>query len=225
VLVIEAKAAASGTSGQGEGNILISDKVPGAELVLFRHSLDRWDQLQDELAEHLPSGFPSIEYERKGGLVVALGSDDVGPLQDFAAGQRKVGVTAIDVDQAGALELEPQVNPAIAAAVYYPEDAQVQPVIATEALLAAVPTITAAAPGASGLRGEIGDSGRPPTGCRFNPRCPLAVDRCTAEEPQLRVVRERLTACHRAEEMTPAVPASRNGSRSGDRIGSQQVSE
>ena len=95
----------------------------------------------------------------------------------------------------------------------------------TEALLAAVPTITASATGASGLRGEIGDSGRPPAGCRFNPRCPLAVDRCSAEEPQLRVVRERLTACHRAEEMTPAVPASRNGSRSGDRIGSQQVSE
>ncbi|MBO0705378.1 MAG: ABC transporter ATP-binding protein, partial [Candidatus Dormibacteraeota bacterium] len=40
----------------------------------------------------------------------------------------------------------------------------------TEALLAAVPTITAPATGASGLRGEIGDSGRPPAGCRFNPR-------------------------------------------------------
>jgi glycine/D-amino acid oxidase-like deaminating enzyme len=31
VIVIEAKAAASGTSGQGEGNILISDKESGAE--------------------------------------------------------------------------------------------------------------------------------------------------------------------------------------------------
>lgn len=96
----------------------------------------------------------------------------------------------------------------------------------TEALLAAVPTITAAPiDTAGGLRGEIGDSGRPPPGCRFNPRCPLAVDRCSAEEPQLRAVRERLTACHRAEEMTPAVTPSRNGARSGDRIGSPQVSE
>jgi hypothetical protein len=51
------------------------------------------------------------------------------------------------------------------------------------------------------------------------------VDRCSAEEPQLRVVRDRLTACHRAEEVSPAVTASRNGSRSGDRIGTQQVPE
>jgi oligopeptide/dipeptide ABC transporter ATP-binding protein len=83
----------------------------------------------------------------------------------------------------------------------------------TEALLAAVPTITAPQTDAAArLRGEIGDSGRPPPGCRFNPRCPLAAERCTAEEPQLRVVRERLTACHRAEEMSPAATA-RNGAR------------
>ncbi|PYE37810.1 peptide/nickel transport system ATP-binding protein [Rhizobium sp. PP-WC-1G-195] len=42
-------------------------------------------------------------------------------------------------------------------------------------------------------------------GCSFRNRCPLAVARCTAERPELREleggpqIRERLTACHRAE--------------------------
>ncbi|NHT78165.1 hypothetical protein G8E10_20900, partial [Rhizobiaceae bacterium CRRU44] len=42
-------------------------------------------------------------------------------------------------------------------------------------------------------------------GCSFRNRCPLAVARCTVERPELRELeggpemRERQTACHRAE--------------------------
>jgi oligopeptide/dipeptide ABC transporter ATP-binding protein len=35
------------------------------------------------------------------------------------------------------------------------------------------------------LLGETPDASRIPTGCRFHPRCPLAFDRCTTEEPPL----------------------------------------
>ena len=35
------------------------------------------------------------------------------------------------------------------------------------------------------LKGETPDAVRIPTGCRFHPRCPLAFDRCTVEEPPL----------------------------------------
>ncbi len=39
-------------------------------------------------------------------------------------------------------------------------------------------------------------------GCRFNPRCPLAVDRCRVEVPVLRQTEnEHMAACHRAEEV------------------------
>jgi D-hydroxyproline dehydrogenase subunit beta len=140
VTVLEATAAASGTSGQGEGNLLVSDKEPGPELVLALRSLLLWDtvqaELDDELPAHVRTGIPPIEYERKGGLVVALGSSSAAPLLDFAATQRAAGVEARAIDTAEALRLEPDLNPAVAAAVHYPEDAQVQPVIATEALLA-----------------------------------------------------------------------------------------
>ncbi|RLI18929.1 oligopeptide ABC transporter ATP-binding protein, partial [Candidatus Bathyarchaeota archaeon] len=36
----------------------------------------------------------------------------------------------------------------------------------------------------------------PPPGCRFNPRCPMAMDICKREEPKLREIGGRLVACH-----------------------------
>ncbi|HEY9293698.1 MAG TPA: FAD-dependent oxidoreductase [Microlunatus sp.] len=137
VTVVEEKAAASGTSGQGEGNLLVSDKSPGPELDLARYSLGLWDRLEDQLRDRLPAGFPPIEYERKGGLVVATTADGSAPLLRFAEDQRGAGIDARPIDRDHALQLEPHLHPEITAAVHYPEDAQVQPVIATEALLAA----------------------------------------------------------------------------------------
>ncbi|NGO70849.1 oligopeptide/dipeptide ABC transporter ATP-binding protein, partial [Streptomyces boncukensis] len=41
-----------------------------------------------------------------------------------------------------------------------------------------------------------------PPGCAFNPRCPLARERCRAEEPPLyEVTEERASACHFWREM------------------------
>jgi oligopeptide/dipeptide ABC transporter ATP-binding protein len=39
-----------------------------------------------------------------------------------------------------------------------------------------------------------------PTGCAFAPRCPLALELCREVAPPLRLVDERMVACHRAEE-------------------------
>jgi peptide/nickel transport system ATP-binding protein len=68
----------------------------------------------------------------------------------------------------------------------------------TRALLDAVP---APDPGAEhsgpALKGEIPSPMRPPTGCRFRTRCPLAGDRCADEVPQLREVAPgHRVACH-----------------------------
>ncbi|PFG30019.1 NAD(P)/FAD-dependent oxidoreductase [Paramicrobacterium agarici] len=136
VVVLERSAAASGTSGQGEGNLLVSDKAPGRELELALHANRRWAELADELADELGPDFPDIEFERKGGLVVATTEAGAEPLKNFARSQATAGVDAQIIAPSEALQLEPDLNPAITAAVAYPQDAQVQPVIATEALLA-----------------------------------------------------------------------------------------
>jgi len=71
----------------------------------------------------------------------------------------------------------------------------------TDALLASVPTVSGDIVDPTFRpRGEIGDTAHPPAGCRYHPRCPLAIERCASEEPLMRMVRDRLTACHRAEE-------------------------
>ncbi len=49
--------------------------------------------------------------------------------------------------------------------------------------------------------GEIPDPIDPPSGCAYNPRCPLAVDRCRRERPVLEAKGAGRVACWRAGEM------------------------
>ncbi|WP_300303246.1 ABC transporter ATP-binding protein [Ferrovibrio sp.] len=77
----------------------------------------------------------------------------------------------------------------------------------TKALLSAVPIPE---PGAHRERikmtGDIPSPIRPPSGCRFHPRCPLAQDRCKAEQPELRTLATgHQVACHFAETALGAV--------------------
>ena len=49
------------------------------------------------------------------------------------------------------------------------------------------------------LKGEVPSPLKPPSGCVFHPRCPIAVERCPLEVPELREVRPgHLGACHLA---------------------------
>jgi len=50
------------------------------------------------------------------------------------------------------------------------------------------------------LRGEVPSPLNPPSGCVFHPRCPLAIDRCSAEIPALRELKPgHWVACHLAD--------------------------
>ncbi|MER8002379.1 FAD-dependent oxidoreductase [Streptomyces sp. NPDC095613] len=137
VTVVDRGSTAGGTSAGGEGNLLVSDKEPGPELRLAQRSLAAWARIEAELRDELPAGFPGLELERKGGLVVATTEAGAEALLAFADAQRDAGVLAETVDDTRAHELEPDLTPHSTATVFYPEDLQVQPVAATEALLAA----------------------------------------------------------------------------------------
>ncbi|MFE1175972.1 NAD(P)/FAD-dependent oxidoreductase [Streptomyces sp. NPDC058773] len=130
VTVLDRGPVAGGTTGAGEGNLLVSDKEPGPELALALLSTELWR----ELAELLP---PQIEYEPKGGLVVASDASGMRALRDFAAGQEKAGVRAEEVPADRLPELEPHLTPDLAGGFHYPQDAQVMPALAAAHLLRA----------------------------------------------------------------------------------------
>lgn len=138
VLVLDRGAPAGGTTSGGEGNVLLSDKAPGPELDLALASRRRWPELLESLRGELGDDLGRVEWESKGGLVVATDEDAVGPLRILAEAQRAAGVEAVDVAPAAAREMEPHLAEDVHAAVHYPGDAQLQPVLAATALLAAV---------------------------------------------------------------------------------------
>lgn len=130
VVVVDRGPVAGGTTGAGEGNLLVSDKEPGPELDLALLSLRLWDQLAGELGR-------LIEYEAKGGVVVATSPGGLTALERFAAGQRAAGVIAEPVAGADLYDLEPHLAPGLPGAVHYPQDCQVMPALAAAHLLRA----------------------------------------------------------------------------------------
>ncbi|MEU9450967.1 FAD-binding oxidoreductase [Streptomyces sp. NPDC048277] len=130
VVVVDRGPVAGGTTGAGEGNLLVSDKEPGPELELALLSGRLWTDLAEELGDR-------IEYEPKGGIVVASEPAGLTALAEFAAGQRAAGVTAQTVDADQLRELEPHLAPGLAGGVRYPQDAQVMPTLAAAHLLRA----------------------------------------------------------------------------------------
>ncbi|MEV0084683.1 FAD-dependent oxidoreductase [Saccharopolyspora sp. NPDC050642] len=133
--VLDRGAPAAGTTASGEGNVLVSDKPPGAELRLAQASRRRWPELVRSLSEELGADF---EWEPKGGVVAATTVDGAEALTAFAAQQRDAGVDARVLPPGAVFDLEPHLTRDTVLAVHYSEDAQVQPVLAASALLAAV---------------------------------------------------------------------------------------
>ncbi|MEU4606590.1 FAD-binding oxidoreductase [Kribbella sp. NPDC023972] len=132
VVVVDRDAVAAETTASGEGNVLVSDKEPGPELELAIASRAEWGAV----LARLPERVADVEWESKGGVVVA--TTDPGPLKAFAAKQQAAGVDARVITPAEVFELEPLLTRNVTIGVHYPDDAQLQPVLAATALLTAV---------------------------------------------------------------------------------------
>jgi D-hydroxyproline dehydrogenase subunit beta len=131
VAVLDAGPVAGGTSSAGEGNLLVSDKAPGPELTLMLRSLDLWRDLACTLDGR------SFELEHKGGLVVAPDAVAMDGLRALAAGQAGAGVDPVALAPDDLPAVEPYLTRDVAGGMHYPQDLQVQPMLATARLLQA----------------------------------------------------------------------------------------
>lgn len=127
VVVVERGAIAQGTSSAGEGNLLVSDKA-GPELDLALYSQAVW---REDLAGHAGRW----EFESKGGLVVAATARSLAALRELGVHQRASGVEVQDVGPDRLHDHEPHLARDLAGAAFYPQDAQVQPMLVVAHLL------------------------------------------------------------------------------------------
>ncbi len=82
----------------------------------------------------------------------------------------------------------------------------------TQALTGAIPRLGSPGELPEELPGEVPDPARPPSGCRFHPRCPIAIDRCRTDEPVAVTAPGRLSYCWLTEfTETDATAAPRHG--------------
>ncbi|WP_432193634.1 NAD(P)/FAD-dependent oxidoreductase [Streptomyces sp. bgisy027] len=123
VILVDRGPVAGGTTGAGEGNLLVSDKEPGPELDLALLSGRLWGELAADFGA-------AVEYETKGGVVVASSPDGLAALERFADGQRAAGVVAEPVAGDALYALEPHLAPGLPGGVHYPQDCQVMPALA-----------------------------------------------------------------------------------------------
>jgi len=131
VLIIDRGPVASGTTGAGEGNILVSDKEPSAELTLAIRSRDLWFEIDTDIG----GGF---ELEAKGGVVVSRSAKGISDLKRLSALQKVNGVEVIELDGAGLRKIEPHLSESVDYGVLYPGDAQCQPMLAAAQIIRAV---------------------------------------------------------------------------------------
>ena len=128
VILVERNEIASGTSSAGEGNILVSDKLPGPELTLAQLGRSTWQDLVDELPD-------DFEFDPKGGILVAETAADWTALVSHTQKLQQASVDASLLTNDDLHELEPYLARDIAGAALFPEDAQGYPPAACRSLV------------------------------------------------------------------------------------------
>src|SRR5579875_1695938 len=123
VCLLERSGFAAGASSAGEGNLLLSDKLPGPELDFSVRSLQLWHRLVDRAG-------PFVELEEKGAVVVARDFSQMEELSSLARAHASAGVKVELLTGEELRELEPALSAEVAGGAYYPEDCQVQPMLA-----------------------------------------------------------------------------------------------
>lgn len=123
VLVVDRNGLAAGTSRASDGNLLISDKSPG---VLFDMTIDsfvHWDAMIAALGNH-------CEYDIKGATLATMDPKRRDKLDAHAREHAAHGVRAELLKPEDVHRIEPALHPDVAAVGWWPDDRQVQPMLA-----------------------------------------------------------------------------------------------
>ena len=156
VAIVDRGSVAGGTTGAGEGNLLVSDKSPGPELDLTLYSLALWKELGSTLDAD------AFELERKGGLVVAATVSALETLRTLGTEHRALGIAVLELGPDDLHTHEPHLRTGLAGGASYPQDMQLQPILATAHLLRAAIRDHRASfyPGATVIAVELDEAGR-----------------------------------------------------------------
>ncbi len=130
VQVVERGFPCSGASGACEGNLVLWDKAPGAELALGKLAFECWDEVQRTLDF-------DFEFDRKGSIMVCANERDLEEARRTVAWLSGEGVRCRLLTPEELFEEEPALARDLPGGALFPDDAQVEPRLATVALLEA----------------------------------------------------------------------------------------
>jgi glycine oxidase len=126
VTVYDRGEAGHGASWAAAGMLAASVEAEPGEEALLALTLESQRLWPDFVRELEAAAGISVEYRDEGTLVVALGRDDAAQLRHSYEFQKKLGLDVTWLTAAAAREREPHLKPGIAAAVWSPNDHQVE---------------------------------------------------------------------------------------------------
>jgi D-hydroxyproline dehydrogenase subunit beta len=131
VVLLDAGEVSGGTTGLGEGNVLVGDKEPGPELELTLAGLALFDELDADLGDR-------ARVRRKGALVVHPDAATWAAEPGRVAALRAAGAEAELLDAAEVRAREPRLEGPLHGASFFPRDLQCAPRPIARALAARV---------------------------------------------------------------------------------------
>lgn len=126
VILVEKGLVAGEASGRNGGFTMQIGRHPQV-MPLARLALRLWPTLEEEI------GYPT-EWERSGGLGVALNDYEWEIIQEATPRMQELGLDCTLVDRATCLELVPPLTPVVLGGIYSPGDGHANPVVATKTI-------------------------------------------------------------------------------------------
>ncbi|WP_158591713.1 NAD(P)/FAD-dependent oxidoreductase [Oceanobacillus halophilus] len=126
VILLERKEIGGQTSGNCDKAIILQSKKPGFPIKLAKASRRIYDQLEEELET-------SIEYNKNGGMILIEKEEHLNFMKKFVDRQNKAGLRVKLIDAKEAKAFQPYLSDNLVGATYSTEDAEVNPLLLTQA--------------------------------------------------------------------------------------------